>query len=326
MLRNCYHKCYSALEKIWWLKLRLTVILMTICSPIWAVTQNYRLILSESPATSITIGWELMAGCPDTQRVYYDTVDHARDTSAYRFQMPITASYFHQGMENYFSTLADLKPDTRYYFVIAEDEGISDRFWFQSLSNTSSSWKALWTSSNLPQTLYDWKKLSSQIAESSLDFVLAEGFTGLTSEKDWRHWIQTWQKSISQSGRITPLLIAGNISTDVQYLFNHSKKPVSTYRLSAHSILLTSDDNGKLKNRSLKKIQPGTFVIQHTAFSPVKESEAINLILTSSTTGDDFPHRFNYPTGEMIVELSWMNGHFSIRAASGEKMLDVFSN
>jgi len=327
MLRNCYRKYYLVPRNSFCLSVSIALAVVVLGSPVKAVTQNYRLILTESPTTSITIGWELIAGCPDTQRIYYDTVDHGQDTSAYRFQMPVTASYFHQGIENYFSTLKDLQPSTRYYFVVAEDEGISDRFWFQSLSNNKNSWRAYWTSPDLHQSPGEWMKLNSRISEENLDFVLADGLAGLQTEKDWRQWLENWQVSVTANGRITPLLLVGNLTSDIQYLFNLSEKPVYTYPLSARTVLITISEKRKLKSRHLKNISSEAFVISYSEAPHPKlpKSFDINLI-SKSTQNHSIPNLFSFPYEEKMVELQWNNGHLSVRSDTGKKIWEVFSN
>ena len=327
MLRNCYLKYYSISKKYCRLPLNLLLVTMLFWSPVRAVTQNFRVMLTEKPASSITIGWELIAGCPDTQIVFYDTIDHGQDTSAYRFQKSITASYFHQGMENYFTTLQNLKPDTPYYFVVAEDEGISDRFWFRTLSTYKNQWRAFWTSPDLPQQFNESKKLNNRIATDDPDFVLADGLSSLRTEADWRHWMENWQKSISSSGRITPLLTVGPLSVDVQFLFNRTERPAYTYALSAQNVLITTARNEKLRKRYLKIISSEDFVIRYAADSFPKPSAAIDFTITaSSVCNERIPNLFCFPQNKTMLDLRWKNGQLSILSASGEKLLDVFSN
>ena len=313
--------------KSFWLTIRIALVFVVLSPSVEAVTQNYRLILTENPGTSITIGWELIAGCPDTQRIYFDTIDHGQDTAAYQFQVSVTASYFHQGMENYFSTLNNLKPDTYYYFVIAEDEGISNRYWFQTLSKKKNSWKTYWTSPDLHQKPDEWRELTAWVAKNEFNFLLMDGLSGFHTKTDWREWLENWQSSISASGRMTPLLIIGSFSSDIQYLFNLPEKPLYTYQLSSQSALVVLPEKGKLKRRHLKKFSPEAVVIGYSLVTLDKIPEAVDINLTSSSTHyNELPNQFGFPDDEMMVELHWKNGQFSVQSGIGKKIWEVFSN
>lgn len=305
----------------------LIALMITIGPLSWSATQNYRLILTEHPANSILIGWELLAGCPDTQRVYYDTVDHGQDTSAYQYSTSISASYFHQGMENYFSKLNNLEPNTAYYFVIAEDEGISSRFWFRTFSDDNQPWWAYWISAE-PGKIQDyWNRLASHTATNNPDLVLAEGLNSLQTESAWRKWLQEWQHSISDDGRIVPLLIMGAVSNDLRYLFNLSTESVQTYFLSSACVFITTDGNKPLRKKALKSLPNSAFILGHSPVSETKISTKIDLLLTQlNKPKNPHPGVFYLSKHQPFVKIAWQDKHLEIVSVEGKQLLDAYAN
>ena len=325
MLRNCYRRYYYSSRKIFHFLINLGGILLLFTSTAKGITQHYRLILNEKPATSVSIGWELIGGCPDTQRVYYDTIDHGQDTSAYAFQSRLTASFFHQGMENYFCQIEHLQPDTRYYFVIAEDEGISPRMWFTTLSEEAHPWKAYWISPLVSQSIQKWSQFCQNIAQGSSDFVLVEGLSQLKTEEAWRHWLGSWQSSIAENGRIIPLIIGGEITRDIQYLFNLTPEPATIYSLTQKSMLVVARVQKMPKKRFWKRIAPDTFVVLH-APSPIKTIPDLVDLVLADLNANPAPNVFLLPADVSFVEMIWQENHLQILSPQRTKLLDVFAS
>lgn len=290
-------------------------------------TQHYRLILTEKPANSVRIAWELIGGCPDTQRVYYDTIDYGQDTSAYAFQATLTASYYHQGMENYFCHLKELQPDTRYYFVIAEDQGISPRLWFKTLSKKDHPWKARWTSPALSQSPQQWKQFCQQTAQSSSDFVLVEGLSQLKTEQAWRQWLEGWQLSIAENGHIVPLIMVGEHTSDMRYLFNLPEGSAYCYSLNQKSSLVVAPGKKIPKKRFWKNLASDAFVLFHSLFATEYLSPWVNLTLTeSSPNAQLIDNIFFFPAEDSFVEMIWQENQLQILSPQKTRLLDVFAS
>lgn len=96
-------------------------------------TDKYRLMFNSNPSTEITIGWNQISGTG--QKVYYGTTDYGTNWSSYPNNSAPYRSVDYLGMNNQFVKLTGLIPDTAYYFVIKDSEGISERFWFRTISD-----------------------------------------------------------------------------------------------------------------------------------------------------------------------------------------------
>ena len=93
---------------------------------LFASTRRYRLSLRDDPSTSVVIGWEQNGGTGAT--VYYGTTDHGTNWSAYSNTHIPDRTVSESGMDNSFARLTGLTPNTAYYFVIRDSDGVSDRF------------------------------------------------------------------------------------------------------------------------------------------------------------------------------------------------------
>ncbi|MEM9831138.1 MAG: fibronectin type III domain-containing protein [Bacteroidota bacterium] len=325
MLLNCYLNtylhCKEYLPKIGY------IFLLSICfsSISLATTQNYRLVLTETPTTSLLLGWELIGGCPDLQRVYYDTVDHGRDTAAYAFQSTITAANFHMGMENYFCHLKGLQPATRYYIVIGEDKGISPRLIAQTFSLTTDRWQSGWVSLQIANDWEAWPQIVQQIKENALDFVMMDHLSLLTTEDDWRNWLEHWQPS-TYNYRLVPIVATGLLTPDIQYLLNISGGKLRQYAIADQSILLVTESK-EVKKRFWRSLPDSSLVIWHNPLISKDLSEKVDLVLTGATRQENqLPNIFHFPDGQNMVVLEKMNEKLQIRSSDKTTLYEIFFN
>ncbi|MEO0334735.1 MAG: fibronectin type III domain-containing protein, partial [Bacteroidota bacterium] len=284
-----------------------------------------RLTLTETPTTSLLIGWELISGCPDSQRVYYDTVDHGQDTSAYAFQSTITASNFHQGMENYFCHLKGLQPDTEYYLAIGEDEGISPRLIAQTFSSTKTHWQGGWISPQRVSDLKVWAQLARQSYKEALGFVILDGLTNLTTEDNWRKWLEAWQPSTYEK-KLIPIVAAGSLSSDIQYLLNISDKKLRHYPIARQSILLLTG-LAKVKKRFWKSVPNSSLVIWHNPPDSRKLPEKVGLALTNADWQEpSLPNTFHFPNGQNMIVLEKIGEKLQIHSLERSLLFEMFLN
>lgn len=172
-----------------------------------AKTARYRAILRDDPATTITIGWDQVSG--NNPVVYYGTLDRGEDIEAYTHKAYPKRSLNAKGMHNHFARLSKLKPNTVYYFVIADNEGTSRRFSFRSLPDDHKarlSVVAGGDSRNLKIARLNANKL---VARLRPHFVMFSGdMTGGDSDREWIEWLNDWQSTISKDGRMTAIVPA----------------------------------------------------------------------------------------------------------------------
>ena len=165
---------------------------------------RYRAILRDDPATTITIGWDQLSG--KNPIIFYGTLDKGEDIDAYPHKIYPQRSIKAKGMNNHFARLSKLKPNTVYYFVIADSEGKSRRFSFRTLPDDHKAKLSIIAggdSRNLKTARLNANKI---VARLRPHFVMFSGdMTGGDSDKEWVEWMNDWQyASQSHSRRKAP--------------------------------------------------------------------------------------------------------------------------
>lgn len=180
---------------------------------VWAFskTEKYRLVITDDPATTITIGWNQLSG--HSVAVFFDTVDHGQEVLNYpNFQLPDrTVAY--KGMNNYFVRLKGLKPATAYYFVVVDNEGVSQRLWFKTLPDNPETPLSIIAGGDSRRggsatTPHEPRIESNRVVKAIRpDFVAFGGdYTDKDTDGQWQTWFDDWQYTIGDDGRMTPIL------------------------------------------------------------------------------------------------------------------------
>lgn len=181
--------------------------LLTITTQTFSKTDKYRLTLRDNPATSVVIGWNQVSG--DNAHVYFGEVDNGTDWAKYsKNAKPDRAVYFAE-MENKFVRLTNLTPNTSYYFVIKDSEGVSKRFWFKTAPNepdSRMSFIAGGDSRNNPIPRRNANLLVSKLKPHAVLF--GGDMTSSGTPEQWQEWFNDWQLTISEDGRMYPVIAA----------------------------------------------------------------------------------------------------------------------
>lgn len=176
-----------------------------------AKADKFRLIITDDPSTTMTIGWNQVSG--HSVAVFYDEIDHGQDFTAYaNLKLPDrTVSY--KSMNNYFVRLKDLKPATAYYFVIVDSEGVSQRFWFKTLPDDPTVPLSIIAGgdsrrSGSQTTPHEPRIESNRVVRAIRpDFVAFGGdYTDKDTDGQWRTWMDDWQYTTGTDGRMIPIL------------------------------------------------------------------------------------------------------------------------
>lgn len=172
-------------------------------------TQFYRLVWEKDPSTTVTVG------CfqPEMKQavVHYDTVDHGQDVDKYRFKKASTKKTEYKGTHSQFAYLTDLKPDTKYYFVIKDDNSVSKRFYFLTAPNKPKEFRFI-AGGDSRSSSKNRQKSNVLVPKIRPLFVLFGGdFTGSGTAKQWTSWLKDWQLTHSSDGRMYPIIpVRGN--------------------------------------------------------------------------------------------------------------------
>ena len=194
-----------------------------------AATSRYRCMWRTNPATSIVIGWDQLSGYDPV--VYYDVIDFGRQVTAYRKNQRPDRIIVAKGMNNHYVRIANLQPNTVYYFVIKDSEGVSDRMSFKTAPGTPNERLSIIAggdSRNNREARRDANRLVSKLRPH---MVIFDGdMTGGDTNEEWREWFDDWQETIGSDGRLFPIIPArGNhesSNASITELFDVSNQDV----------------------------------------------------------------------------------------------------
>ena len=116
------------------IKVFLFLICIALSASSSAYTKYYRLSYRDDPSTTVVIGWSVDFISTNAM-VYYGTTDLGTNWSAYPMSHGIDRTSQYVGMANNFAELTGLTPHTKYYFVIKDDQGVSPRFSFRTITD-----------------------------------------------------------------------------------------------------------------------------------------------------------------------------------------------
>ncbi|MBT3191298.1 MAG: metallophosphoesterase family protein [Verrucomicrobia bacterium] len=170
----------------------------------FGAVDSYRVCWRTDPAMSMVICWNQVSG--SEPEVCYDTDDHARKAIDYRFRQKPDRVVDYRGMMNHFVRLENLQPDTAYYFVICDSEGVGRRLWFRTAPATKQPFTFI-TGGDSRTNPEPRRRGNRLVAKLRPLFVLFGGdYTGSGRPEEWAEWMEDWQLTISEDGRIFPII------------------------------------------------------------------------------------------------------------------------
>ena len=194
----------------------------------------------EDPATSMVIGWNQKSG--HTPMIYLDMVDYGQDYTRYRFSKTPDQVVPLKGMNNHFVRLRGLQPNTVYYFVVRDSEGISARYSFKTAPGNPGERLSIIAGGDSRNNRDIRQEANKLVAKLRPHVVLFNGdMTDEDTDFEWQEWFDDWQMTISRDGRITPVIAArGNheASNSVVYVLFDLPSPECYYALNLGGNLL----------------------------------------------------------------------------------------
>lgn len=182
-------------------------VIITFVVDLSALTARYRCMIRDEPSTTITIGWDQVSG--ENPLIFYGMTDHGQDYSKYTHQDYPKRTINAKGMNNHFARLTKLRPNTVYYFVIKDSEGVSKRYSFRTVPDEHESRLSIiggGDSRNHRKARQNANKLVARIRPHFLLF--AGDMTGGDSSSEWIEWMDDWQYTIGTDGRMTAIIAA----------------------------------------------------------------------------------------------------------------------
>ncbi len=185
-------------------------------------TEKYRLTWRGNTSTTMVIGWNQVAGTNPV--VHYGTTDFGSNYASYPLSKTVDRTVSSKGMSNRYARLTGLQPDTAYYFVIKDSEGVSKRFWFKTAPNDPNTRLSIVAGGDSRNNRTPRQNANRLVAKIRPHAVLFGGdMTNSTTSSEWQNWFEDWQLTIGADGRIIPVVAArGNHESpnDIRDLFD----------------------------------------------------------------------------------------------------------
>ncbi|TXC76042.1 T9SS type A sorting domain-containing protein [Luteibaculum oceani] len=169
----------------------------------------------------MTIAFQQVFG--GTARVYYGTQDGGTDPNNYPFSQVAQRFTYSKGMLNQFVELSNLEAGSDYFFVVVDDNGVSERLYFKTTPENMDVPLSLVCGANMTGNRQLRQEAFSLIAKLKPDLVVLGGdFTGFSLPIEWEAWLDDWQLATSSDGRVYPIVpVLGDedASTDLVDIF-----------------------------------------------------------------------------------------------------------
>jgi len=176
-------------------------------------SEKFRLMVREDPSSTVVIGWNSISGSVGGRKVYYDTVDRGTDITTYGSSKTADTSNTAYGMNNAFVRLTGLSANTAHYFVVADSNGFSRRYWFKTLPNVPTERLSIIAGGDSRNNRTPRQNANKLVAKLRPHAVLFGGdYTEAgNSTTQWQDWLDDWQLTIASDGRMFPFLgVQGN--------------------------------------------------------------------------------------------------------------------
>tara|TARA_Y100000768_G_scaffold274105_1_gene209900 strand:- start:4969 stop:6129 length:1161 start_codon:yes stop_codon:yes gene_type:complete len=185
----------------------------------------------DDPATSFTIGWQYFSKGKFPDEVAYGTKDFAEDFDAYPNKVRFDKRTSYKGIKTAFLKLENLEPDTRYYFVIKNSFGVSRRFYTHTLPDDRSARISIIAGGDSRNNRGPRQAANLLVAKLKPHFVYFGGdMTNLDFGFEWNDWLDDWQLTTTDDGRVTPIVTArGNHERSNRVLKEFFDLPDSNY-------------------------------------------------------------------------------------------------
>lgn len=266
-----------------------------------AASDKYRLVWNEDPATNITVAWD--QGELGNPVVMYGTIDYGRKFWKYEFSKGEDRILDKYEMTTHFAKLTNLEPDQKYYFVIKDDAGVSERYWFRTAPDTPKAFTFIagGDTKSEDEPLEAGRATNRLTAKLRPLFVMFNGDfcsgNGTVPER-WHIWLKDWHElTTTPDGRMIPIFpVHGNHENgdhaNLNYIFNTPYQDNDSSKIYYstsfggdffHIIALNSsvDEGGRQKDwleKDLKAHQDYSFKIAgyHKPFWPHTSRKAEN--------------------------------------------------
>ena len=172
-----------------------------------ALTDRYRVMWVDDPATTMTIGWEQVSGSNPV--VYFDKYNGGQDFGNYGLYQKVDRKVWSKGMNNHFARLTNLQPNTVYHFIIKDNEGVSQKMSFKTAPDNPYERLSIIAGGDSRNHRKARCKANLLVSKLRPHAVMFGGdMTGGDIERQWKAWFDDWQKTMTVDGHLTPIIPA----------------------------------------------------------------------------------------------------------------------
>jgi hypothetical protein len=173
----------------------------------FASISRLRCMWRDDPATTMVVGWDQGSG--QHAVLHYDENDGGVDPAMYRFQQPPDRTLYSKGMNNHFVRLQHLKPNTMYYFIVADSDGCSQRYSFKTAPDNAYERLSIVGGGDSRNYRNARRNANKLVAKLNPDCVLFGGdMTGGDTAKEWLEWFDDWQYTVNADKQLIPIVVA----------------------------------------------------------------------------------------------------------------------
>jgi len=209
--------------------LLMALFVTALAQPAQGGSNKYRLVWTDDPTSTMTIGWCQDTGAP--AGVDYGTdstlVTYSSETTVITYSFDNTGTPEGATFDNHFVTLTNLIPDTAYYFRVQDSEGSSEIMWFKTAPDKPSDFTFIVGGDS--RTNEEPRQWGNDLVSSirPLFVLFGADYMGSGTNDEWKTWLDDWQATRSADGRMYPIVPQhGNHENDmrdmIQRIFNIS--------------------------------------------------------------------------------------------------------
>lgn len=194
-----------------------------------ASSDKYRLVWNDDPTSTMTVAWDQHEQANAV--VAYGKEDQGRAFWKYAATKSADRILDKYEMTTHFAKLTDLEPDQKYYFVIKDDKGVSERYWFRTAPDKPKAFTfvAGGDTKSDDKPLEAGRASNRMVAKLRPLFVMFNGdfCSGDGTYPDrWHTWLTDWHTlSTTSDNRMIPVFpVHGNHENgdhaNLNYIFN----------------------------------------------------------------------------------------------------------
>jgi hypothetical protein len=173
---------------------------------LFAAANKFRIVWETDPATSAIIAWNQVSGTNPV--LLLDVNDYGKNADDYAVVKRPDLVSPAKSMKNHFVHLTGLRPNTTYYFLIKDSEGVSRRYFFVTAPTSPDERLSIIAGGDSRNFRDARQEANSLVAKLRPHFVMFGGdFTADDTDLEWQEWLDDWQLTIAKDGRMTPIIV-----------------------------------------------------------------------------------------------------------------------